>query len=108
MMLLVASILTCQFFPTYLRPSTADQAGLASVYSHESGSGTASGQKLNREALTAAHVRLRSGARGRVRTSGIGRSASGPSTNLVPSFRGPVLMLTRPRRRPSASPGFPP
>src|SRR5262249_36863807 len=74
MMLLVASILTCQFSPTYLRQSTADQAGLASVYSHESGSGTASGQKLNREALTAAHRTLPFGSKVKVTHKRNGRS----------------------------------
>jgi rare lipoprotein A len=58
MMLFLASILAYQFSPTHLTPSAADQVGIASVYSHESGSGTASGQKLNREALTAAHPTL--------------------------------------------------
>ena len=38
--------------------AAADRGGVASVYSTESGSGTASGQKLNPQALTAAHRTL--------------------------------------------------
>ena len=51
MMLFVGSISACQFSPIHLTPSAAAQTGVASVYSHESGSATASGQKLDREAL---------------------------------------------------------
>src|SRR5262249_16433330 len=58
MMLFVVSILAYQFSPPLLTPSAANQTGVASVYSQESGSGTASGQKLDREALIAAHRTL--------------------------------------------------
>ena len=54
MMLFVASITACQFSPIHLTPSAADQVGVASVYSHESGSATASGEKLDHEAFTVA------------------------------------------------------
>ena len=94
MMLLVASILTCQFFPTYLRPSTADQAGLASVYSHESGSGTASGQKLNREALTAAHRTLPFGSKVKVTNKRNGRSVVVTINDRGPFVRGRVIDVT--------------
>ena len=66
MLLFVASILTYQFSPTHLTPSAADQVGVASVYSHESISGTASGQKLNRETFTAAHRTLPFGSKVKV------------------------------------------
>jgi len=94
MMLLVASILTCQFSPTYLRPSTADQAGLASVYSHESGSGTASGQKLNREALTAAHRTLPFGSKVKVTNKRNGRSVIVTINDRGPFVRGRVIDVT--------------
>ena len=57
-MILFVSISACQFSPAHLTPFAADQVGIASVYSHESGSATASGQKLDREAFTAAHRTL--------------------------------------------------
>lgn len=94
MMLLVASILTCQFSPTYLRQSTADQAGLASVYSHESGSGTASGQKLNREALTAAHRTLPFGSKVKVTNKRNGRSVIVTINDRGPFVRGRVIDVT--------------
>ena len=94
MMLLVASILTCQFSPTYLRPSTADQAGLASVNSHESGSGTASGQKLNREALTAAHRTLPFGSKVKVTNKRNGRSVVVTINDRGPFVRGRVIDVT--------------
>jgi hypothetical protein len=77
MMLTVVSILACQFSPPHLTPSTADRAGLASVYSHESGSGTASGQKLDREALTAAHRTLPFGSKVKVTNKSNRRDARG-------------------------------
>ncbi len=45
----------------------ADQTGVASVYSTESGSKTASGEKLNPEALIAAHRTLPFGTKATVR-----------------------------------------
>src|SRR5215468_7060968 len=91
MMLLVASILTCQFSPTYLRPSTADQAGLASVYSVESGSRTASGQKLNREALTAAHRTLPLGTKVKVTNESNGHSVVVTINDRGPFVRGRII-----------------
>src|SRR5262249_57155371 len=58
MMLFVVSILAYQFSPPHLTPSAANQTGVASVYSHESASGTASGQRLERGGFTAAHRTL--------------------------------------------------
>ena len=48
--LFVIVILACQFSPSYLARTSADQIGIASVYSVESGRRTASGQELNCEA----------------------------------------------------------
>jgi hypothetical protein len=59
MALFVIATLTWQLSPSYLtRASAADQTGVASVYSTESGGGTATGQKLTPETLTAAHRTL--------------------------------------------------
>jgi rare lipoprotein A len=94
MMLFVASILAYQFSPTYLTPSAADQTGVASVYSHESGSGTASGQKLNREAFTAAHRTLPFGTKVKVTNKRNGRSVVVTINDRGPFVRGRVIDVT--------------
>jgi rare lipoprotein A len=93
-MLIVVSILACQFSPIHLTPSTADQAGLASVYSHESGSKTASGQKLNIAALTAAHRTLPLGSKVRVTNKRNGRSVILTINDRGPFVRGRVIDVT--------------
>ena len=73
-MLFVVAMLTFQFSPTHLtRASAEGQAGIASIYSTESGSGTASGQKLNPGALTAAHRTLPFGTKVKVTNKSNGR-----------------------------------
>ena len=52
----------------------ADETGVASVYSTESGSKTASGEKLNPEALIAAHRTLPFGTTATVRNKRNGQS----------------------------------
>jgi rare lipoprotein A len=94
MMLFVASILACQFSPIHLTPSAADQTGVASVYSHESGSGTASGQKLNREAFTAAHRTLPFGTKVKVTNQSNGRSVIVTINDRGPFVRGRVIDVT--------------
>ena len=94
MMLTVVSILACQFSPPHLTPSTADRAGLASVHSHESGSGTASGQKLDREALTAAHRTLPFGSKVKVTNKSNGRSVVVTINDRGPFVRGRVIDVT--------------
>jgi rare lipoprotein A len=94
MMLFVASILAYQFSPTYLTPSAADQNGVASVYSHESGSGTASGQKLNREAFTAAHRTLPFGTKVKVTNKRNGNSVVVTINDRGPFVRGRVIDVT--------------
>ena len=94
MMLTIVSILGCQFSPIHLTPSTADQGGLASVYSHESGSGTASGQKLDREALTAAHRTLPFGSKVKVTNKSNGRSVVVTINDRGPFVRGRVIDVT--------------
>ena len=94
MMLFVASILTYQFSPTHLTPSAANQTGVASVYSHESGSGTASGQKLDREAFTAAHRTLPFGTKVKVTNKSNGRSVIVVINDRGPFVRGRVIDVT--------------
>jgi rare lipoprotein A (peptidoglycan hydrolase) len=74
MVLFAASMLSYDFSPTNITPSAAGEIGIASVYSHESGSGTASGQKLEREALTAAHRTLPFGSKVKVTNKRNGRT----------------------------------
>lgn len=94
MMLFVASILAYQFSPTHLTPSAADQTGVASVYTHESGSGTASGQKLNHEAFTAAHRTLPFGAKVKITNKSNGRSVIVTINDRGPFVRGRVIDVT--------------
>jgi rare lipoprotein A len=94
MLLFVTSILTYQFFLTHLTPSAADQVGVASVYSHESGSATASGQKLNREAFTAAHRTLSFGSKVTVTNNRNGRSVVVTINDRGPFVRGRVIDVT--------------
>jgi rare lipoprotein A len=94
MMLFVTSILACQFSPLHMTPSAADQTGVASVYSNESGSGTASGQKLNREAFTAAHRTLPFGTKVKVTNKGNGRSVIVTINDRGPFVRGRVIDVT--------------
>ena len=91
MMLFAASVLAYQFSPTHLTPSAADQAGIASVYSHESGSKTASGQKLDREALTAAHRTLPFGSKVKVTNKSNGRTVIVTINDRGPFVRGRVI-----------------
>lgn len=94
MMLFVASILAYQFSPTHLTPSAANQTGVASVYSHESGSETASGQKLDREAFTAAHRTLPFGTKVKVTNKSNGRSVIVVINDRGPFVRGRVIDVT--------------
>src|SRR5262249_52538440 len=93
-MLIVVSILACQICPICLTPSTADQAGLASVYSHESGSRTASGQKPKSAALTAAPRTLPLGSKVRVTNKRSGRSVILTINDRGPFVRGRVIDVT--------------
>jgi peptidoglycan lytic transglycosylase len=91
MMLFAASILGFEFSPTIVTPSAADQAGIASVYSYESGSRTASGQKLNHEALTAAHRTLPFGSKVKVTNKRNGRTVIVTINDRGPFVRGRVI-----------------
>ena len=94
MVLFAASILSYEFSPTNITPSAAGETGIASVYSHESGSGTASGQKLDREALTAAHRTLPFGSKVKVTNKSNGRSVVATINDRGPFVRGRVIDVT--------------
>ena len=95
MALLGFAILVSQFSPTHLtRASAEDQAGIASIYSTESGSGTASGQKLNPDALTAAHRTLPFGTKVKVTNKSNGRSVVVTINDRGPFVQGRVIDLT--------------
>lgn len=73
---------------------TRSQSGVASYYSTESGSRTASGHRLNPGALTAAHRSLPFGTRVRVTNRRNGRSVVVTITDRGPFVRGRVIDLT--------------
>jgi rare lipoprotein A len=72
----------------------AYQTGVASVYSAESGSRTASGQRLNPDALTAAHRTLPFGTNVRVTNKKNGRSVILTINDRGPFVRGRVIDVT--------------
>jgi len=72
----------------------AGQSGIASVYSTESGSRTASGARLDPGALTAAHRSLPFGSRVRVTNSSNGRSIIVTVNDRGPFVRGRIIDLT--------------
>ena len=94
MVLFAASMLSYDFSPTNIAPSAAGEIGIASVYSHESGSGTASGQKLEREALTAAHRTLPFGSKVKVTNKSNGREVVVTVNDRGPFLRGRVIDLS--------------
>ena len=87
----VIVILACQFSPSYLARTSADQIGVASVYSVESGRRTASGQELNREALTAAHRTLPLGTKVKVTNKSNGQSVVVTINDRGPFVRGRII-----------------
>jgi hypothetical protein len=89
--LFVIVILACQFSPSYLARTSADQIGVASVYSVESGRRTASGQELNREALTAAHRTLPLGTKVKVTNKSNGQSVVVTINDRGPFVRGRII-----------------
>lgn len=70
------------------------ETGIASVYTTKHGIKTASGQRLNDGALTAAHKTLRFGTRVRVTNKRNGRSVVVTITDRGPFIRGRVIDLT--------------
>lgn len=76
-----------------LAPASA-QSGVASVYSTNSGSRTASGARLNPGALTAAHRTLPMGSRVRVTNRRNGRSVVVTINDRGPFVRGRIIDVT--------------
>ena len=70
------------------------QSGVASVYSTESGSRTASGVRLNPGALTAAHRSLPFGSKVRVTNRSNGRSVVVTVNDRGPFVRGRIIDVT--------------
>jgi rare lipoprotein A len=70
------------------------QSGIASVYSTESGSRTASGARLNPGALTAAHRSLPFGSQVRVTNRSNGRSVTVTINDRGPFVRGRIIDVT--------------
>jgi rare lipoprotein A len=74
--------------------SARAQTGLASVYSTESGSRTASGARLNPGAFTAAHRSLPIGSRARVTNRSNGHSVVVTINDRGPFVRGRIIDVT--------------
>ncbi len=93
MVLGVLASMVYQLFPTPYA-AAADRGGVASVYSTESGGGTASGQKLNPHALTAAHRSLPFGTKVKVTNKHNGRAVVVTINDRGPFVRGRIIDLT--------------
>jgi rare lipoprotein A len=74
--------------------SALAQSGIASVYSTREGTRTASGVRLNDNALTAAHKSLPFGSKVRVTNSRNGKSVVVTITDRGPFVRGRVIDVT--------------
>ena len=90
---LVSATLACQLTPLLVTSALAE-GGVASVYSTESGSRTASGQKLNPGALTAAHRTLPFGTKVRITNKKNGQSVVVTINDRGPFVRGRVIDVT--------------
>ena len=93
MVLVALTGLAYQFSPIQ-HAAAAERGGVASVYSTESGGGTASGQKLNPNALTAAHRTLPFGTKVKVTNKHNGRSVVVTINDRGPFVRGRVIDMT--------------
>src|SRR5205085_1494780 len=82
------------FLGTAASNAALAESGVASVYSTESGSRTASGQRLNPSALTAAHRSLAFGTKVRVSNRNNGRSVVVTINDRGPFVRGRVIDVT--------------
>jgi rare lipoprotein A len=89
------AIVASQLPVAHLSSSWAEsQNGIAAVYSLESGSRTASGQRLNPEALTAAHRTLPFGTKVKVTNKKNGLSVTVTINDRGPFTRGRIIDLT--------------
>ena len=92
---LIALTISLGFALIHLTEARAQpQTGIASVYSTESGSKTASGAKLNPSALTAAHRTLPLGSKVKVTNKRNGRSVVVTINDRGPFVRGRVIDVT--------------
>lgn len=87
---LLAALSLCLFLPV----SVQAQDGIASIYTTQEGTQTASGKRLNDGALTAAHKSLPFGTRVHVTNKSNGRSVTVTITDRGPFVRGRVIDLT--------------
>ncbi len=74
--------------------SPQTETGIASIYSYEAGNQTASGEKLNAEALTAAHKTLPFGTKVRVTNKSNGKTVVVTINDRGPFIRGRIIDLT--------------
>ena len=90
--LLAAAI---QLVPFHIVDALADgQSGIASVYSTESGSRTASGRRVDPGALAAAHRSLPFGSKVRITNHSNGRSVIVTVVDRGPFVRGRIIDVT--------------
>ena len=94
MMLFAFAISVPQFVVLQIIPASSAESGVASVYSTESGGRTASGERLNPQALTAAHRTLPFGTKVRVINKRNGRSVVVKINDRGPFVRGRVIDVT--------------
>lgn len=94
MMLVAFAISVPQFVVLQIIPASSAESGVASVYSTESGGRTASGERLNPQALTAAHRTLPFGTKVRVINKRNGRSVVVKINDRGPFVRGRVIDVT--------------
>ena len=90
-LVLAVAIILLGPFPT---TGAFAESGVASVYSAESGSRTASGQPLNARALTAAHRSLAFGTKVRVSNRKNGHSVVVTINDRGPFVRGRIIDVT--------------
>jgi rare lipoprotein A len=91
---LLGAVLSTGGIATSQADNSRSEAGIASVYSTESGSGTASGAKLDPDALTAAHRTLPFGTKVRVTNKKNGRSVVVTINDRGPFVSGRVIDVT--------------
>src|SRR6478609_1217052 len=93
---MVLGVLASMAYQLFATPyaAAADRGGVASIYSTDSGGGTASGQKLNPHALTAAHRTFPFGTKVKVTNKHNGRSVVVTINDRGPFVRGRVIDVT--------------
>lgn len=91
---LLGAVLSSACIAASQADNSRSESGIASVYSTESGSRTASGQKLDPQALTAAHRTLPFGTKVRVTNKKNGQSVVVTVNDRGPFVRGRVIDVT--------------